>query len=125
MQKLEMIKCPNCREDFPLKRKELGYNICINCSQEKPKVAVSTVNGQGDHTWNDVIIMDQDKAHGIARKAAELKGKKIDLEILDLDIDEHEIQRKIQEQVQGLLQSGETEYEDESEEDELEEGVDY
>lgn len=125
MQKLQMIKCPSCKQDFPLKRKQLGYKVCIQCSEEKPKVAVNTINGQGDHTWNDVLIMDQDKAHGIATKAAELKGKKVDLEILDLDIDENEMKRRMDQQVKDLLQSGEPEYEDQSEEDELEEGVDY
>lgn len=125
MQKIQMTKCPNCKQDFPVKRKELGYRVCIQCSEEKPKVAVNTINGQGDHTWNDVLIMDQDKAHGIARKAAELKGKKVDLEILDLDTDENEIQRKIQQEVQGLIHSGEAYYEDQQEEEDMEEGIDY
>lgn len=83
---LEMIPCPKCRKDFPKKRKELGYNVCVNCSTVKPKIAITTVEGTGDHTWNDVLIMDQDQALSIARRANELtKGKKVDLEILDFD----------------------------------------
>ena len=80
MQKLEMIPCPKCGNDFPLKRKELGFHVCVNCSSTKPVVAITTVEGSGDHTWNDIIIMDQDKAAAIARKEAEVmpKEQKID-----------------------------------------------
>ena len=69
---LKMIPCPKCGNDFPEKRKELGYHVCINCSTVKPKVGVTTVEGTGDHTYNDIIIMDQDQYISIARKEAEL-----------------------------------------------------
>lgn len=90
MEKLIMIKCPTCKNPFPLKRRELGYKVCINCSTEKPKVAVSTLNGQGDHTWNDVLIMDQDQYVGIVKREAEIKGKKINISDLDLDFDDED-----------------------------------
>ena len=32
MEKLEMIVCPKCENPMPLKRKELGYHVCVNCS---------------------------------------------------------------------------------------------
>lgn len=105
MQELQMIKCPRCKQDYPLKRKQLGYKFCINCSQEKPKVAVNTVNGQGDHTWNDILIMEQEKAQGITKRAAELKNKKVDVEMLDLDTNEDQRKREIDQKVKNLLQS--------------------
>lgn len=103
---LEMIPCPKCGNDFPLKRKELGYHVCVNCSTAKPKVAITTVEGTGDHTWNDVIIMDQDQAMAIARKAAELSGQRVDLEIIDFDeeADENEVSQSIKDQVSRLLE---------------------
>jgi hypothetical protein len=105
MQELQMIKCPSCKQNFPLKRKQLGYRICIECSQEKPKVAVNTVNGQGDHTWNDILIMEQEKAQGITKRAAELEGKQADVEVLDLDKNEDQRKRQIDQKIKDLLQS--------------------
>ena len=96
-----MIPCPKCGNDFPLKRKELGYHVCINCSTVKPKVAITTVEGEGDHTYNDIIIMDQDQAMAIARKAAELSGMRVDLEVIDFDTeaDENEVSQSVKDTV--------------------------
>lgn len=99
-----MIKCPKCGNDFPLKRKELGYHVCVNCSTAKPKVAITTVEGSGDHTYNDIIIMDQDQAISIAAKEAELTGRKVDLEMLDFDIDERAVSQSLSEKVNQLLE---------------------
>jgi len=85
---LEMIPCPKCKNDFPKKRKELGYHVCVNCSTAKPVVGITTIEGTGDHTWNDIIIMDQDRFRSIAAKEAELSGKKYELEVLDFDIED-------------------------------------
>lgn len=83
--KLEMISCPKCGNDFPLKRKELGYHVCVNCSSAKPVVAFTTVNGEGDHTYNDIVIMDQDRAKAIVEAEAKWNGEKVHLEELDLN----------------------------------------
>lgn len=107
---LEMIECPKCGNDFPLKRKELGYHVCVNCSTAKPVVGITTVEGTGDHTYNDIIIMDQDRARAIAEKAAELSGQKAFLEILDLDADETAISQSLKEKVSSVLEDDEDEY---------------
>ena len=112
MQKLEMIPCPKCGNDFPLKRKELGFHVCVNCSSTKPVVAITTVEGSGDHTWNDIIIMDQDKAAAIAKKEAEVMGNKIDIEMLDFDEDDMAISQSIKERVQQVLDDQEDDEED-------------
>ena len=112
MQKLEMIPCPKCGNDFPLKRKELGFHVCVNCSSTKPVVAITTVEGSGDHTWNDIIIMDQDKAAAIARKEAEVMGNKIDIEMLDFDEDDMAISQSVKERVQQVLDDQEDDEED-------------
>ena len=106
---LKMIPCPKCGNDFPEKRKELGYHVCVNCSTVKPKVGVTTVEGSGDHTYNDIIIMEQDQYRAIAQKEAELSGRKIDVEILDLDKDEFEVSQSIKESVHKVVSD---EYED-------------
>ena len=96
MQSIQMLKCPACGEmTLHPKRKEMGYHVCINCSTAKPVVGITTVEGTGDHTYNDIIIMDQDRARSIAIKEAELKGSKVQLELLDLDIDESAVSQSV------------------------------
>ena len=107
--KLKMIPCPKCNEDFPEKRKELGYHVCVNCSTVKPLVGITTVEGCGDHTYNDIIIMDQDRALAIAEKEAELSGKKVYMEVLDLDKDENEVTQSVKEAVTNVLNDEEEE----------------
>jgi len=104
---LEMIPCPKCGDDFPLKRKELGYHVCVNCSTAKPVVGITTVEGTGDHTYNDIIIMDQDRARSIALKEAELSGKSVHLEMLDLDTDESAISQSVKEKITQVLEDDE------------------
>src|SRR6056300_1556674 len=124
---LEMIPCPKCGNDFPLKRKELGYHVCVNCSSVKPVVGITTVEGSGDHTYNDIIIMDQDRARSIAEKEAELAGKKVHLEMLDLDADETAISQSLKEKVNQVLEDEEDDYDmlDPDKEPEGIEGIDY
>lgn len=125
----EMILCPKCGNDFPLKRKELGFLVCVNCSTAKPKVAIITVEGEGDHTYNDIIIMDQDQAMSIARKAAELSGMRADLEIIDFgtETDENEVSQSIKDQVSRLVEDDEEDAPISSVEDHPQgiQGIDY
>ena len=103
MTELEMIKCPKCGNDFPLKRKELGYHVCVNCSTAKPVVGVTTVEGTGDHTYNDIIIMDQDRFRAIAEREAEVTGKKVNIEMLDYDADEAAVSQSVKEEIHNVL----------------------
>ena len=125
---LEMTLCPSCNEDkLPVKRKELGYHVCISCSTTKPVVGITTVEGSGDHTYNDIIIMDQDRARSIAQKEAELSGKKVHIEMLDLDSDEAAVSQSVKEKVNQVLDDEEEEYDsfDPNKEPEGIEGIDY
>jgi hypothetical protein len=125
---LEMINCPACNEDkLPVKRKELGYHVCVSCSTAKPVVGITTVEGTGDHTYNDIIIMDQDRALSIARKAAELTGGSVHIEMLDLDEDENAISQSVKEKVNQVLEDEEEEYDsfDPNKEHEGIQGIDY
>ena len=126
--KLKMIPCPKCNQDFPEKRKELGYHVCVNCSTVKPLVGITTLEGSGDHTYNDIIIMDQDRALAIANKEAELAGKKVYMEVLDLDKDENEVTQSVKEAVTNVLNDEEEEILDAldpNKEHEGIEGIDY
>ena len=101
--KLKMIPCPKCGNDFPEKRKELGYHVCVNCSTVKPKVGVTTVEGTGDHTYNDLIVMEQDVYISIKKKEAELAGKSVYIEMLDLDKDEAVVSQSVKEEISKVL----------------------
>ena len=100
VQGIKMLQCPKCGE-FTLhpKRKEMGYHVCVNCSTAKPVVGITTVEGSGDHTYNDIIIMDRKKALNIAAKEAEITGRKVDLEMQDYEKDEEAISQSVAEAV--------------------------
>ena len=60
---MKMIKCIKCKENMPeLRLSKFGYKVCVNCSTTGAYKAVSTVNGTGDHTWNDIQIVTADQA---------------------------------------------------------------
>lgn len=104
MQSIQMLKCPSCSEStLHPKRKEMGYHVCVHCSTAKPVVGITTVEGTGDHTYNDIIIMDQDRARSIALKEAELTGKTVHIEMLNLDSDESAISQSVKESVTNVL----------------------
>ena len=127
-QTIQMLKCPSCGEmTLHPKRKEMGYHVCVNCSTAKPVVGITTVEGSGDHTYNDIIIMDQDRYRAIAQKEAELKGGPIHIEMLDLDTDESAVSQSIKEAVDNVLEDEETPYNtfDPNEEKQGIEGIDY
>jgi len=132
MQKLKMIPCPKCGTDFPELRKTLyNYHVCVNCSTTKPVVGITTVEGSGDHTYNDIIIMDQDRALAIEKAANEAMGRKtIDVEVIDFDkepINENEVTQSIKDQTKNILEGDEQEYDmmDPDKEPEGIEGIDY
>jgi len=130
IENLELIPCPKCGNDFPKKRKELGYHVCVNCSTVDRVVGITTVEGTGDHTYNDLIIMDRKKAFEIAKREAEIKGSKtpVFLETQDYEKDEEAISQSIDEAVsQSLSDEVVEEYDsfDPNKEPEGIEGIDY
>jgi|TARA_B100001093_G_scaffold433745_1_gene430862 phosphoribosyl-AMP cyclohydrolase len=128
MQSIQMLKCPSCGEmTLHPKRKEMGYHVCVHCSTAKPVVGITTVEGSGDHTYNDIIIMDQDRARKIAQKQAELSGRVVHLEMLDLDVDETAVSQSVKEKVNNVLEDEETPFNtfDPNEEKQGIEGIDY
>jgi DNA-directed RNA polymerase subunit RPC12/RpoP len=63
MENMKMIKCIKCGADMPeLRLTKFGYKVCVNCSTTSAYKAVSTVNGTGDHTWNDIQIVTAEQA---------------------------------------------------------------
>ena len=56
-----MMECPQCGSPMPVKRRELGYHVCVNCSTESPKRGIPVMRGSGDHTWVDLEVMTQEQ----------------------------------------------------------------
>lgn len=110
MSELKMIPCPRCGNAFPeLRKTKYGYNFCVNCSDVEPVVGVTTVEGSGDHTYNDIIIMDQSKWKAIAEKEAELRGQKANIELISFDEDENELSQSLKESINNVLNDEEIE----------------
>ncbi len=55
-----MIECPKCGTDMPeLRLTQYGYNFCVDCSTVGAKKGVPVVRGAGDHTWNEIEIVEE------------------------------------------------------------------
>ena len=55
-----MIKCVKCDADMPeLRLTQYGYDFCVNCSTVGAKKGVPVVRGTGDHTWNEIEIVEE------------------------------------------------------------------
>ncbi len=101
-----MIPCPVCGDPFPeLRKTQYNYHTCVNCSTIEPVVGITTVEGSGDHTYNDLIIMPRKRAVAIAKKEAEISGKSSHtvLELLDLDRDEDKQDQVIRDKVTEIM----------------------
>ena len=58
--KLKMIEYPKCGADMPeLRLTQYGYNFCVDCSTVGAKKGVPVVRGTGDHTWNEIEIVEE------------------------------------------------------------------
>ena len=64
--KLKMIKCKCCGNDMPeLRLTKYNYNFCVTCSEngkgEGKKHGIPVMMGEGDHTWIETVIMDDEQ----------------------------------------------------------------
>ena len=110
-KKVKMLQCPACGQyTLHPQRKALGFHVCVNCSSTDKVVGITTVEGTGDHTWNDIIIMDRKTAHNIAKHEAEVMGRKMPdaVELLDMDKDETEVSQSLKEKVSKVLEDDPT-----------------
>ncbi len=58
-----------------LRLTKFGYKVCVNCSTTGAYKAVTTINGSGDHTWNDIQIMTPEQYSSYER--TEKKSSKV------------------------------------------------
>ena len=93
-----MIPCKVCEQPMPeLRLTKYGYNFCVTCSETgnrvKPKQGVAVTMGEGDHTWVETIIMDEDqyKIYENTQKALKNLGKINKAEMLNMDDDDDRV----------------------------------
>lgn len=56
------MKCLICNTEInPLRLKALpGTKTCVNCSTTGAKRGVIVTGGEGDHTYNDLVVLEED-----------------------------------------------------------------
>ena len=59
MEDIKMIACSVCNKPMPeLRLTKYGYKFCVKCSPTKPKQAINAQFGEGDHTFNDIVFIE-------------------------------------------------------------------
>jgi hypothetical protein len=55
--------CKKCGDEIHPKRVEILPNVstCVKCSDAKPKRSITVQLGEGDHTYNELIILEDDE----------------------------------------------------------------
>ena len=65
-----MIPCVVCQNPMPeLRSTQYGYKSCVECSTTGAYTAVTTVNGVGDHTWNDIVVMTPEQSKKYSKES--------------------------------------------------------
>jgi protein-tyrosine phosphatase len=100
-QQLETVACKVCDRPMPKLRRELyGYDFCVKCSNVQPKVGRIVTYGQGDHTWNDLEVLDQDAVTRVLELES-LTPPDLKSEMLSFEEDADESLDKIANQVKS------------------------
>jgi hypothetical protein len=82
--------CIVCKDPIHPKRLEIlpSATRCVACSNTKQKAGITVTKGEGDHTYNETIIMEHDEY--VKFKESEVKTKRVD-EIVHPDDFEEEV----------------------------------
>ena len=90
--KLKMIPCSNCGQPMPeLRLLKAGFSYCVTCSENGlgagRKQGIPVMMGEGDHTWIETVIMDDNQyKQSLHQEKAEKERKKTNkAEMLDMD----------------------------------------
>ena len=95
-----MKKCISCGNEIHPKRLEIlpSTTTCVGCSTTNKKAGITVTIGEGDHTYNDVVIMDHEDFIKYQELEKKIHGKRKDdishpdeEEILDEEIEENEL----------------------------------
>jgi len=81
------VLCLGCGEVIHPKRLEIFPNVkrCVKCSTTGKKAAITVTKGEGDHTYNETIIMERDEFIRLQEMEFKIKGNRKDEHISDTD----------------------------------------
>lgn len=72
--------CIGCGQEIHPKRLEIIPNAlrCVSCSTTGKKAAITVTKGEGDHTYNETIIMDREEFNKLQELEYKTNGKRKD-----------------------------------------------
>lgn len=50
------MECCFCKQEYPVERKELGYDWCIGCAEQNPKLSRSEFVVLGQHKSTPLVM---------------------------------------------------------------------
>ena len=67
------VQCIKCKEAIPEGRLKALPNAttCVSCSSSKMKRSVTVTKGEGEDTYNDIVIMDHEVYENIFGKSTQ------------------------------------------------------
>ena len=95
-----MRKCTLCGEEIHPKRLEIlpKTSTCVSCSAVGKKAGVNVVLGEGDHTCNEIVILEPEEFEKYRELEYKINGKRKD----DLPHPEDEIEEDDEEEVEVI-----------------------
>jgi hypothetical protein len=84
---MEEIKCISCDAIIHPKRLQILPNTkcCVNCSEVGRKRGVTIQLGEGDHTYNDLVIMSEKQYFKYVEEESKAAKGQSKSEIIDFD----------------------------------------
>ena len=72
---MESKDCIKCKEPInPLRLKALpGTNTCVECSTVGAKRGVPVMFGSKDHTWTDLVVMEEKEFQEYEKRQKQMK----------------------------------------------------
>lgn len=108
-----MRKCKICGEEIHPKRVEILPHIqtCVSCSTTGKKAGISVVVGEGDHTYNETIILEQEEYMQVQELERRLYGTRKD-DIQHPDEEEDTEDDDEDNLLEGIEEIGKVDFED-------------
>ena len=55
--------CIKCDAEIPAQRVKMLPNtkVCVQCSTASPHTGMVVSYGEGDHTWTEIVVMDEEQ----------------------------------------------------------------
>ena len=68
---LDVTSCDECANEYPLARRQLGYNVCLVCGEKLARSFKHTIVPM--HKSNYVVISNKQELQGINNKGCQIK----------------------------------------------------